>query len=492
MRPETHRQQTGDKNDNATALPAPDGPAAGPSRRRRWRQQALAIAVISLLAALTYLTGPTKDTPAPVETVSLSEALELVDSGRVARAETSDRTLSVRLEPVLESDPVWQATYSAAYSEALISRLLDAGVEVDTASTPRPGTMAALATSMLPVLLLIGVLVLLLRRSGGALGLGRLSRGRGEPVTPPGTRFADVAGCDEAIDELRDVVDFLRHPQRYRAAGATLPRGILLVGPPGTGKTLLARAVAGEAGVPFFAVSGSEFVEVFVGQGAGRVRDLFAKARKHGSAIVFIDEIDAVGRARGSSSQTGANIESENTLNQLLTEMDGFSHSNVIVLAATNRADMLDRALVRAGRFDRSVQVAIPDRTGRRALLELHTRQLILDDDVDLDSLARRCVGMTGADIANLTNRAALDAAKDAGDEHPDDDPAAGTVAGSINGRPENSGGADVSSEGSGGGSGAGGGEGPAFRGRTGDPDAGASPHQCRAHTPRPDGDRLA
>lgn len=382
----------------------PTDPAASATRRR----QGLLLA--ALLAALWLLQSVQSHDDTP-ELISLSQALQLVEGGQVERVETSDRTLTATLH-LRDDAPAVTATYSATYSETLISRLLDAGVEVDSTPAPRPGTLAALVMSLLPVLLIVGMLLLLLRRNSAGMGLGKLARGRGEPVAPPSARLSDVAGCQEAIEELDDVVQFLRNPQRFAAAGATLPRGYLLVGPPGTGKTLLARAVAGEAGVPFFAVSGSEFVEVFVGQGAGRVRDLFERARKYPAAIVFIDEIDAVGRSRGPTSATGANVESENTLNQLLTEMDGFAQSNIIVLAATNRPDMLDKALTRAGRFDRSVQVPAPDREGRTALLRLHTRQLTLADDVDLGDLARRCPGMTGADIANLANRAALEAAK--------------------------------------------------------------------------------
>lgn len=399
--------------------PGSTSPAAGsgptpPPERSAFRTRLALAGIICTLIALQLTLGTGSNAIDTAETVPLSEALARLETGEFVRAEMSDRTFTVTLYGADQDEPSARATYSAAYSEALVERILASGATLDASPVPRPGTLAGILISLLPLLIIFGVLILLLRRGSGLSALGRMSKGRGAPVSAPTTRFTDVAGCDEAIDELRDVVEFLRHPERYRAAGATLPRGVLLVGPPGTGKTLLARAVAGEAGVPFFAVSGSEFVEVFVGQGASRVRDLFAKARKHEAAIVFIDEIDAVGRARGSTSQTGANIESENTLNQLLTEMDGFSRSNIIVLGATNRSDMLDRALTRAGRFDRSVQVTPPDRAGRRALLELHTSSLALDADVDLDDLARRCVGMTGADIANLANRAALEAVKDA------------------------------------------------------------------------------
>jgi cell division protease FtsH len=229
----------------------------------------------------------------------------------------------------------------------------------------------------------------------------------------PRTTFADVAGIDEVEGELSDVVDFLKNPDAYRRMGAKMPRGVLLTGPPGTGKTLLARAVAGEAGVPFFSASASEFIEMIVGVGASRVRELFAEARKVAPSIIFIDEIDTIGRARGGGSGMGGHDEREQTLNQILTEMDGFSGSEgVIVIAATNRADILDAALTRPGRFDRVVSVSPPDRSGRKAILEIHTREIPLAPDVDLAQVARTTPGMTGAELANLANEAALLAVK--------------------------------------------------------------------------------
>lgn len=274
--------------------------------------------------------------------------------------------------------------------------------------------------SLIPIVVLVVVWVLVSRRLGGALpGAGGLF-GRRAPPKPVGLRpgterttFADVAGIDEVKGELDDVVDFLAHPDVYRRMGAKLPRGVLLSGPPGTGKTLLARAVAGEAGVPFFSASASEFIEMIVGVGASRVRELFAEARKVAPSIIFIDEIDTIGRARGGSSSMSGHDEREQTLNQILTEMDGFSGSEgVIVIAATNRADILDPALTRPGRFDRVVTVSPPDRGGREAILRIHTRQIPLAPDVDLTQVARVTPGMTGADLANLANEAALLAVK--------------------------------------------------------------------------------
>ncbi|WP_327244130.1 ATP-dependent zinc metalloprotease FtsH [Streptomyces sp. NBC_01320] len=279
--------------------------------------------------------------------------------------------------------------------------------------------LANLLISLAPMLLLVLLWVFIARRMSRGMGGGMGGFGRKAPPKPveleagKRTTFEDVAGIDEVEGELNDVVDFLKNPQQYRRMGARMPGGVLLAGPPGTGKTLLARAVAGEAGVPFFSASASEFIEMIVGVGAGRVRELFAEARKVAPAIVFIDEIDTIGRARGGGSGMGGHDEREQTLNQILTEMDGFSGSEgVVVLAATNRADVLDPALTRPGRFDRIVQVSPPDRTGREAILKIHTRQIPLSDDVSLGQVARTTPGMTGADLANLANEAALLAVK--------------------------------------------------------------------------------
>ena len=269
-----------------------------------------------------------------------------------------------------------------------------------------------------PTILFVGLLVLLMRRAGNAQGMlgafGRSRARRYEGSTIPIT-FDDVAGIDEAKAELTEVVDFLRHPEKYVTLGARIPHGVLLSGPPGTGKTLLARAVAGEANAPFFSMSASEFVEAIVGIGASRVRDLFKQAKEAAPAIVFIDELDAIGRSRtsGIAGFSGGNDEREQTLNQILTEMDGFdSATGVIVIAATNRPDVLDQALLRPGRFDRRVAVQPPDRNGRRAILEVHTRSVPIGEDVDLGRIASTTPGMVGADLANLVNEAALLAAR--------------------------------------------------------------------------------
>ncbi|WP_042430540.1 ATP-dependent zinc metalloprotease FtsH [Streptacidiphilus anmyonensis] len=283
--------------------------------------------------------------------------------------------------------------------------------------------LANLLISLAPMLLLILVWIVIARRMSARGGMGGLARK--EPPKPielaPGaerTTFADVAGIDEVKGELAEVVDFLRRPQEYRRLGAKMPRGVLLAGPPGTGKTLLARAVAGEANVPFFSASASEFIEMIVGVGASRVRELFAEARKIAPAIIFIDEIDTIGRARGGGNSMGGHDEREQTLNQILTEMDGFSGAEgVVVLAATNRSDVLDPALLRPGRFDRTVMVSPPDRTGREAILKIHTRDKPLAADVDLEQVAKTTPGMTGAELANLANEAALLAVKRKDDE---------------------------------------------------------------------------
>jgi cell division protease FtsH len=294
-----------------------------------------------------------------------------------------------------------------------LDRLLQEHGVVVTAKAPA-GTpwWQTLLVSFGPTILFIALWIWLIRRSSGTAGgmfsFGRAKAKQYQPTKERAT-FADVAGIDEAKEELTEVVDFLRDPGKYRKLGAHIPRGVLLSGAPGTGKTLLARAVAGEAGVPFFSMSASEFVEMIVGVGASRVRDLFQQAEAAAPSIVFIDEIDAIGRSRGSGVFSGANDEREQTLNQILTEMDGFDASTgVIVLAATNRPDVLDPALLRPGRFDRRVTIQAPDKEGREQILHVHTRDIPLAQDVDLDALAATTVGMVGADLANLANEAAL------------------------------------------------------------------------------------
>lgn len=249
--------------------------------------------------------------------------------------------------------------------------------------------------------------------SGGVFNVGKAKAQLFDKDGAVKVTFNDVAGLSEAKQEVEEIVEFLKNPNRYTDLGGKIPKGALLVGPPGTGKTLLAKAVAGEANVPFFSLSGSDFVEMFVGVGASRVRDLFRQAKEKAPCIVFIDEIDAVGRARGKNPNMGSNDERENTLNQLLTEMDGFgSNSGVIILAATNRADILDKALLRAGRFDRQIYVELPELNDRKEIFKVHLRNVKIDDSVDVDLLARQTPGFSGADIANVCNEAALIAAR--------------------------------------------------------------------------------
>jgi cell division protease FtsH len=311
---------------------------------------------------------------------------------------------------------------SFADDSALFKSLRDKGVTINAQPTNQgPSVLESLIFGFGPTLLLVALFVFIARRSaGGAGGAGGLmsfgrSRARRVEADDQHVTFQDVAGIDEAKEELTEIVDFLKTPDKYLALGARIPRGVLLSGPPGTGKTLLARAVAGEAGVPFFQMSASEFVEMIVGVGASRVRDLFRQAKEAAPAIIFIDELDAIGRSRsaGGPNLSGGHDEREQTLNQILTEMDGFSpRESVIVLGATNRPEILDPALLRPGRFDRRVVVVPPDRAGREAILAVHTRSVPLDTDVDLGAMASATPGMVGADLANLANEAALLAAK--------------------------------------------------------------------------------
>jgi cell division protease FtsH len=305
-------------------------------------------------------------------------------------------------------------TYAPAQYEGLVNRLIERGVRV-SAKEATTSPWATLLYSWAPVLLIIGFWIFFMRQmqSGGnkALSFGK-SRARLSTASQRKVTFKDVAGVDEAKEELQEIIDFLREPQKFQKLGGRIPKGVLLMGPPGTGKTLLARAVAGEANVPFFSISGSDFVEMFVGVGASRVRDLFEQGKKNAPCIIFIDEIDAVGRHRGAG-LGGGHDEREQTLNQLLVEMDGFeSNEGVILMAATNRPDVLDPALLRPGRFDRRIVVNRPDVKGREGILAVHTRKIPLADDVDISVLARGTSGFSGADLANLVNEAALNAAR--------------------------------------------------------------------------------
>ncbi len=298
----------------------------------------------------------------------------------------------------------------------LIDDLLDNGVKIRVAEPESPSIIMQLLMSWGPILLLIGVYIYYIRKqqgggAGGQMGFGK-SRAKLLEENQVTVGFADVAGVEEAKEDVAEMVDFLKDPAKYEFLGGKIPRGVLMVGPPGTGKTLLARAIAGEAGVPFFSISGSDVVEMFVGVGASRVRDMFEQAKKRAPCIIFIDEIDAVGRHRGSG-MGGGNDEREQTLNQLLVEMDGFSgNEGIIVIAATNRADVLDKALLRPGRFDRQVNVGLPDIKGREQILKVHAKKIPLDEDVNITDLARGTPGFSGAELANLLNEGALFAAR--------------------------------------------------------------------------------
>ena len=299
----------------------------------------------------------------------------------------------------------------------LVSDLLKNGVMVEAQPAERQSFLMSIFISWFPMILLVGVWIFFMKQmQGGGKGGGPFSFGKSKArqldQTSNKTTFKDVAGCDEAKEEVTEMVDFLKDPSKFHKLGGRIPRGVLLVGPPGTGKTLLARAVAGEAKVPFYTISGSDFVEMFVGVGAARVRDMFEQAKKTSPCIIFIDEIDAVGRSRGAGTG-GGNDEREQTLNQLLVELDGFEPSSgVIVVAATNRADVLDKALLRPGRFDRQIMVGLPDIKGREEILHVHMRKIPTDNDVNADILARGTPGFSGADLANLVNEAALYAAR--------------------------------------------------------------------------------
>ena len=344
-----------------------------------------------------------------MQRVPYSDFLSQVDNGQVMSVTIQGHTLTGRT-----ADGKTVQTY-APQDLGLVNRLIEKKVEVKAEPPEEQPWYMTLLVSWFPMLLLVGVWIFFMRQmqSGGGKAMS-FGRSRARMLNQEGARvtFADVAGVDEAKEELQEVVEFLSNPKKFTRLGGRIPKGVLLVGPPGTGKTLLARAVAGEAGVPFFSISGSDFVEMFVGVGASRVRDLFVQGKKNAPCLIFIDEIDAVGRQRGAG-LGGGHDEREQTLNQLLVEMDGFeSNEGVILIAATNRPDVLDPALLRPGRFDRQVVVPTPDLRGRRRILEVHTKRTPLAGDVDLEVLARGTPGFSGADLENLVNEAALQAAK--------------------------------------------------------------------------------
>jgi len=351
--------------------------------------------------------------------IDLSAFQKALDQGEVATAEIKDRDNQVVGK--LRNDTEYKVSYPGEFADEMVKQLHDAKPPVEIKTDEQSDSLwTGLLVSLLPTVLLVGAFILVMNAlQGGGRGVMQFGKSRAKQVDKdaPNVTFADVAGCDEAVEELQEIKEFLQDPARFQAIGARIPKGVLLYGPPGTGKTLLARAVAGEAGVPFFPISGSDFVEMFVGVGASRVRDLFDKAKQAAPAIVFVDEIDAVGRHRGAG-LGGGHDEREQTLNQLLVEMDGFdARTGVILIAATNRPDILDPALLRPGRFDRQIVVDQPDLEGRKAILDVHAKGKPLAPDVRLDVLARRTPGFTGADLANLMNEAALLTARKRGSD---------------------------------------------------------------------------
>jgi cell division protease FtsH len=378
---------------------------------KRWRNTGLYALLFIVVIALG--TAFFDKQPQSRETWRYSQFIQEVKQGRVERVSLSSDRSTALVTPKYDPN---KKIVTLVNDPDLINTLTNKGVDIAVLPQADEGFwFKALSSLFFPVLLLVGLFFLLRRAQGGpgsqAMNFGKSkARVQMEPQTQ--VTFGDVAGIDQAKLELNEVVDFLKNADRFTAIGAKIPKGVLLVGPPGTGKTLLARAVAGEAGVPFFSISGSEFVEMFVGVGASRVRDLFEQAKTNAPCIVFIDEIDAVGRQRGAG-LGGGNDEREQTLNQLLTEMDGFEgNTGIIIIAATNRPDVLDAALLRPGRFDRQVVVDRPDYAGRSEILRVHARGKTLSKDVDLDKIARRTPGFTGADLSNLLNEAAILAAR--------------------------------------------------------------------------------
>ena len=385
-----------------------------PSRSRQISNILLLLASLFLIANifLPQLFGPS------VSRVPYSLFIDQVESGKVARVYVGQDEIRYQMKteegvipPVFSTTPIFDLD--------LPKRLEAKGVEFAAAAPPRNGWISNILSWVIPPLIFVGIWQFFLARgAGGGAGALSFTKSRAKVYVEGDsikTTFADVAGVEEAKTELAEIVEFLKSPQRYAQIGARIPKGVLLVGPPGTGKTLLAKAVAGEAGVPFFSISGSEFVELFVGAGAARVRDLFEQAKKKAPCIIFIDELDAIGKSRSSGGIFGGNDEREQTLNQLLTEMDGFSagDATVIVLAATNRPEILDPALLRPGRFDRQVLVDRPDLSGRLTILEIYAKKVKLSAEVNLKEIATRTPGFAGADLANLVNEAALLAARD-------------------------------------------------------------------------------
>jgi len=389
------------------------------NRKTVFRNLAIVAGVLLVIYAFSYFGNDTRG----FKSVDTSVAIAQLDAKNVDKAQIDDREQQVRLwlknGDATDGETEIIAKYPSAASEQVFDKVAGSGAEQYNTSVTQESWLTSILLFVLPMIILLGIFFFVMNRMqgggrGGMMGFGK-SKAKQLSKDMPKTTFADVAGADEAVEELYEIKDFLQNPARYQALGAKIPKGVLLYGPPGTGKTLLARAVAGEAGVPFFTISGSDFVEMFVGVGASRVRDLFEQAKQNSPCIIFVDEIDAVGRQRGAG-LGGGHDEREQTLNQLLVEMDGFGdRQGIILIAATNRPDILDPALLRPGRFDRQIPVGAPDLAGRRAILKVHSQGKPIAQDADLEGLAKRTVGMSGADLANVINEAALLTARENG-----------------------------------------------------------------------------
>ena len=402
--------------------PAPDGRGAPPEKKpmlpfslRRF------LVILAALLALNYIFVALVAPPEERKRIPYSPTfLGQIDKGNVEEISSKGDTVQGDFKKKFDGAEHFETEVPTfANTDELSAALTKQNVKVNAKPPQDRSLLETLIFSFGPTLLLVGLFIFFMRRASSQAGggvLGQFGRSSARRTEGEHTRvtFADVAGIDEAKDELTEIVDFLKNPQKYQALGARIPRGVLLSGLPGTGKTLLAKAVAGEAGVPFFSISASEFIEAIVGVGASRVRDLFKQAKEHAPAIIFIDELDAIGRSRSAGGGfSGGHDEREQTLNQILTEMDGFeTGTGVVVLGATNRPEVLDRALLRPGRFDRRVAVQPPDKVGRQKILEVHTRSVPLAAGVDLEGLAQATPGMVGADLANVVNEAALLAAR--------------------------------------------------------------------------------
>ena len=367
--------------------------------------------VVSILGTIFFNSIITKWRNGTETTISYNKFVTMVDKDQVKSVKVTDTQLKVT--PKKEGNPFYKTTYTVQRISGdyeLVNRLIKSKIAFEQEPEDPMDTFLSVAISLIPTLLIFGFLVMMMRRSSGMMGVGK-SNAKVYVEKKTGVTFADVAGQGEAKETLTEMVDFLHHPERYTEIGAKLPKGALLVGPPGTGKTLLAKAVAGEAGVPFFSLSGSDFVEMFVGVGASRVRDLFKQAQQMAPCIIFIDEIDAIGKSR--DNQMGGNDEREQTLNQLLAEMDGFeSNKGLVLLAATNRPEILDPALLRPGRFDRRIIVEKPDLKGRVEVLKVHSKDVKMDETVNLEEIALATSGAVGSDLANMINEAAINAVK--------------------------------------------------------------------------------